>query len=68
MRGKVLFGSLILTGQSPIYLLSDYTVVVKTSDASWAGTDAMVKIRIRGVSNYKVDRILPGNIYFERGK
>ena len=54
---------------SRFYFLSDYTVVVKTSNDNWAGTDATVKIRIRGSTGVEIERALPGDSrYFERGR
>ncbi|XP_029182740.2 sushi, von Willebrand factor type A, EGF and pentraxin domain-containing protein 1-like [Acropora millepora] len=45
-----------------------YTVVVKTSDSKWAGTDAHVSIRVRGTTGNINNRELDSNTDdFERG-
>lgn len=47
----------------------DYTVVVKTSDSKWAGTDAHVSIRVRGTTGNINNRELDSNTDdFERGR
>lgn len=47
----------------------DYTVVVKTSNSLWAGTDARVSIRVRGTTGNINDRELDSiTDHFERGR